>query len=381
MKKLINHPQNPTPLGNLLNHDLKSGHWTEFRAAVAFARLSGVNRLSTSLNQFGKTGKINISIGVKDLPTTEEALKMLLSKVGALGQIWIFHQESGPTFHPKVYYFSNKSQAKIYVGSGNLTKGGLYENYEAFLCNTLDRSTDSHLIAEIESMLNSWATASSVCQQLSPALIASLLKGKYIVTEAQANKTSRTQNKKKGAPRHPIFGSQPTPKAPHLPATPVTLHPGNPAVTPTATYATSFWFQTGVMTSASRNQLDFSKHGRQGHPGGISLFGINPASTSISRIITIEYLGVDYQPNKIFYGTANGTWRIRFSGKDHANTHLAQISKSNFPHKILVFHKLSSSKYRLECLPLTQLPTIKASSRWTDKNPGTNGREYGVLQV
>lgn len=381
MKQLLHLPNGAIPLGDLIKQDLASGIWTEFRAAVAFARLSGVNQLAHPLSQFATTGKAILSIGVKDLPTTAEALTKLLSTVGPSGEIWIFHQEKGPTFHPKAYLFGNKTHVKVYIGSGNLTGGGLYENYEAFLCNTLDRAIDSQLIADIEAMFISWSSQSSICNQLSPSLIASLLREKYILTEKQANKASRSQKKKQKKAKHPLFGTQPTPKAPRVAGQ--HSHPpqqGNPPTgsRPT-TPATSFWFQTGAMTSGSRNQLDFSKQGRNGNIGGISLFGLNPNNTSSSITLTIEYLGVDYHPNTIIYGVRNGTWRIQFSGRDSANNHLAQISKNNFRYKLLVFHKINSTKYRLECLPQSQLPALKARSIWTDQNPGTNGREYGRL--
>lgn len=380
MKKLIHLPQGASHLGDLLNQDLRSGHWKEFRAAVAFARLSGVKHISQSLTQFATTGRIILTIGVKDLPTTEEALKKLLATVGPSGEVWILHQEKGPTFHPKIYYLANQSQVKVYIGSGNLTEGGLYENYEAFLCNTLDKNTDSAIIAEIDAMLASWATPSSICHKLDASLLASLLKNKYVVTEAQANKASRSQIKKQKTTKRPLFGTLSTKKAPHVHSAHTSPTPGGaPAPSPSPSGATSFWFQTGVMTSASRNQLDFSKRGQHGHVGGISLFGISPTSTATSRMITIEYLGTDYYPNKIFYGAGNGTWRIRFSGQDSAKQHLAQISKNNFPQKILVFYKINATKYRLECLPQSQLPALKSRSIWTDQNPGANGREYGQL--
>lgn len=55
-------------------------------------------------------------------------------------------------FHPKVYYARNKKEARIIVGSCNLTVGGLISNVEASLSLTLELYDDSGLASNIECM-------------------------------------------------------------------------------------------------------------------------------------------------------------------------------------------------------------------------------------
>jgi hypothetical protein len=44
----------------------------------------------------------------------------------------VFHNANArATFHPKMYLFESESSATLFIGSSNLTDGGLYTNYEA----------------------------------------------------------------------------------------------------------------------------------------------------------------------------------------------------------------------------------------------------------
>ena len=43
----------------------------------------------------------------------------------------VFHNPLPHTFHPKLYLFKSDDHAEMVMGSGNLTEGGLYTNYEA----------------------------------------------------------------------------------------------------------------------------------------------------------------------------------------------------------------------------------------------------------
>ena len=57
-------------------------------------------------------------------------------------------------FHPKVYYARNREEARIIVGSANLTVGGLVSNVEASLALTLELCNDSDaaVYSKLESM-------------------------------------------------------------------------------------------------------------------------------------------------------------------------------------------------------------------------------------
>ncbi|WP_434420194.1 hypothetical protein [Nannocystis pusilla] len=53
--------------------------------------------------------------------------------LGGMGRSYLLHGvASRVTFHPKLYLLSGERKARLYVGSGNLTRGGLDRNLEVF---------------------------------------------------------------------------------------------------------------------------------------------------------------------------------------------------------------------------------------------------------
>ena len=104
--------------------------------------MSGVSRLYEDLDNFGKrtkntNGHMSFSIGIDHGGTSLEAvdtIHQLTTTYG--GHLWIVHNPQAsprPTFHPKMWLFSSSqtSDRLLLIGSGNLTQGGLYTNYEA----------------------------------------------------------------------------------------------------------------------------------------------------------------------------------------------------------------------------------------------------------
>lgn len=218
---LILQPNGAIRLGDFLVSHLADSVWTEFRAGVAFVKYSGVRHIAGPLANFAKRGRIQLCVGVDFGGSTAEGLKALLDCAGAHGEIWVYHNEAGATFHPKLYFFKAKDgRADVAVGSGNLTEGGIYTNYEvATLLNLVPSSQDHRkLIAQFESTLDAWCDPSAgTAKQVDIALIEKLLDQGYIVTErqsarAQAAKASPAQTKPSA--RKPVFSARPVTKAP-----------------------------------------------------------------------------------------------------------------------------------------------------------------------
>src|SRR5438552_2031319 len=141
MITIVDNPQGSKRLGDLLVERLQSDAWTSFRAAVAFAKRSGVKHIAKDLRAFAHRANVKISIGIDHCGTSAEAVADLLATVEKKGEVWLFHNETNSTFHPKVYLFENAECAEGFVGSGNLTEGGLYTNYETFVHLSLDRKS------------------------------------------------------------------------------------------------------------------------------------------------------------------------------------------------------------------------------------------------
>lgn len=102
----------------------------EFRAAIAFVKLSGVRHLGTALAEFSRRAAVKISAGIDHGGTSMEGLRALLNALDGRGEIWVYHNETNSTFHPKVYFFKGENKADLLIGSGNLTEGGLFTNYD-----------------------------------------------------------------------------------------------------------------------------------------------------------------------------------------------------------------------------------------------------------
>jgi HKD family nuclease len=133
MAQLIVQPHGDLRLGDFLNQHLQEPEWTAFKAAVAFVKYSGARQIEQNLSDFSRRGQIKLAVGVDCQGTSAEGLTALMNAVGDRGEIWVFHNETEATFHPKVYAFAGAARADVIVGSGNLTAGGLYTNYEASL--------------------------------------------------------------------------------------------------------------------------------------------------------------------------------------------------------------------------------------------------------
>ena len=185
-------PDDKFRLGDFLNQSFGNTDWTDFRAAVAFIKRSGTKHVCEALAAFSKRARVRISVGIDSGGTSIEGLQDLIAAAGTTGQLWVFHNANSSTFHPKIYLFKNASAADLVIGSGNLTEGGLYTNYEASVRLKLDLSCAEHraLLANVEAALDRWSTPQSgVCFALDDALLKRLIDSGKVPTEAQARET------------------------------------------------------------------------------------------------------------------------------------------------------------------------------------------------
>ncbi|HHM8672297.1 phospholipase D-like domain-containing protein [Pseudomonas aeruginosa] len=136
----IAQPYNNVQLGSLLDAKLEDGHDIESVTIVsAFTSRSSVVRLKKRLIKLlDFAAHVRLVIGVDMGGTSKEVLNELASWPV---DVRIFkNRKNGVTFHPKMYVIKRKGAAEIYVGSNNLTEGGLFRNYEGghlFLMNCL----------------------------------------------------------------------------------------------------------------------------------------------------------------------------------------------------------------------------------------------------
>ena len=104
------------------------------------------------------------------------------------------------------------------VGSGNLTEGGLFTNYEASLRVSLDLTNGEHavLLAEVETMLDRWCDAQEgICYRLDADLLKLITDRGIVPTEAQSREVEEGRgDKSKGDGESPVFKRMSVPAAP-----------------------------------------------------------------------------------------------------------------------------------------------------------------------
>lgn len=150
-------------LGDLLVQRLRDPSWQVFRAAVAFVKRSGVKHLIDDLHAFGSRAQVKMAVGVDLGGTSLEGLSALFESLEGHGEVWVVHNENGSIFHPKLYLFKNGTRGEVIVGSGNLTEGGLFDNYEASLAVSLDLTDaeDQAFLARVEAVLDAYGDETS----------------------------------------------------------------------------------------------------------------------------------------------------------------------------------------------------------------------------
>jgi HKD family nuclease len=188
LTQLIVQPDGDLRLGRYLNAHLQDPQWTGFSAAVAFVKYSGVRQIERSLREFSDRAAIRFAVGVDCQGSSVEGLTALLNATRPNGAISVFHNENDSTFHPKIYIFSNATAAEVVIGSGNLTAGGLYTNYEASVALRLefDDPAELEVFRQLEGIIQRWTDpASGTSRRLNDQLLQGLAANGYIVTEAQ----------------------------------------------------------------------------------------------------------------------------------------------------------------------------------------------------
>lgn len=142
---IVSQPDNGHRLGDILVAFLnRTEDWQAFRAVVAFLKNSGARHLEEPLRRFVAASRaVEFIIGIDHEGTSADGLRTILRALEPTGRAWVFHNRSRSTFHPKFYLFEGVNEAAVIVGSGNITQGGLYTNYEAHVLIELDLSQEA----------------------------------------------------------------------------------------------------------------------------------------------------------------------------------------------------------------------------------------------
>ncbi len=132
-------------VGDFLNKAIADDICQQFRFAVAYMRMSGLDRLGASIDALlNRGGHVSGAVGVDAEITSIEALEAL-SQISS--DSTIFYTISGFIYHPKLYLMSSDRQAIAVVGSPNLTSDGLFRNIE--LATAINLNFDDSMDLEV----------------------------------------------------------------------------------------------------------------------------------------------------------------------------------------------------------------------------------------
>ena len=128
-------------------------------AVFSFASRDGVRLLFSDpdFSDFLHRGKFRLVVGV-DAVTTPDVLALLAEETqsrSALRAQVFLHDRRAALFHPKISWFYSARTGRSVVGSGNLTRGGLLNNWEAFV----DGTVKAKGVKRINSLWQRWLKA------------------------------------------------------------------------------------------------------------------------------------------------------------------------------------------------------------------------------
>jgi HKD family nuclease len=175
-------------MGEIINELLSSENpfYNKVWLISAFANAQAIDRLAENILASKNHGaEISITVGFDVKSTSAEALQSINSL--GVNSTLVHNARRGHTFHPKIYLFeATDSKAELFVGSSNLTDGGLYTNYEASSQITFNFPQDMNEYAEILASLDRYINPQgNTAQVLNNSLIDILVRRGEVPTERE----------------------------------------------------------------------------------------------------------------------------------------------------------------------------------------------------
>lgn len=240
-----------TRVGDVLNEAICDPACQRFRFAVAYVRLSGLDRLAASIQTLlNRGGTVSGAVGIDQRITTVEALETLL-KISS--DSTIFHTISGFTYHPKLYITSGESEAVALTGSANLTCSGLFRNVELSTAFYFDLETqiDREIYKQFDTFMNELLNvAHPNVQPITGSTLKTLVNEGKIKREAQVREPGPViRSKRATRVQTPIKSLFPPMRVPVAPP-PLSLIPPHPTAQPS-----TFIMQLSLFDSSHRTGI------------------------------------------------------------------------------------------------------------------------------
>lgn len=141
----ISQPTGEFRLLDWLQTNLNDPEFANLKFAVAFAKVNPLYKLDPFIQEWKRQGKtIEAIIGIDHKGTSVQALDYMLN---VFDSTYLLHA-SHSTFHPKMYLFYGETRASFFIGSNNLTPGGLETNFECGVLLNLSIDEDRDLFLQ-----------------------------------------------------------------------------------------------------------------------------------------------------------------------------------------------------------------------------------------
>lgn len=172
------------------------------RVAVAWARDEGTGWFLDAVSQLDQ---LHVAVGLNERGTTVEALLRLLP---ATETLYAFFKHPRQTFHPKLYWFENADNgdwtaSTVVVGSSNLTRGGLFTNFESSLTAVVERADatgeELALLASVRTEWDFYVGAPYAHRIADEDSIRSLYEDGYLSSEAVVRRERRRAGRREVA--------------------------------------------------------------------------------------------------------------------------------------------------------------------------------------
>ena len=190
---------------------------------TGWARTSGVGQILRALGE--SLSHVDIVVGMAGSATSAEALSHLVS---LSRRVFVYHKHHRQTFHPKLYLLDDgcepPANARLLVGSSNLTGGGLFQNIEgnfATILHPSSRADDRAIYESVMTAVNELINSPFSEQIHDDTRLLELLRDQYIRTEDHLIRARLVESR--DAARH--GQRRRTPEAPPPPLPPAPLPP------------------------------------------------------------------------------------------------------------------------------------------------------------
>ena len=148
---------------------------TSLVVVVAWAKRSGIQRVAEVLAKFrANGGKSRLIVGIDEGGATVQGLRMAID---VFDSVYILRDKRSRTFHPKIYLADADGSSFVFIGSNNLTAGGVFFNYEGALLLVLDlaKEADQRFHNEVTAYINRLQGDAAICIELSGKVLETLI--------------------------------------------------------------------------------------------------------------------------------------------------------------------------------------------------------------